>query len=287
MIRIDNLLYEVALVEKVHFFHFWPGHKVLCLQYVDKNVGNCGLETNLNNLTKVDAGNLRDEIIGIFFVLDALDLNNMLPDFFLRILSYPKINNLRILVQSDGLLNVSVFDDILKHVDGVNIRLFGYSNSIYRKIFGYARGFDRVIELVNLVVQKKKHLELSYLAIEDINTDVNKFSKFIEKLLDLCGKEVPLHILRISSRFRHVIKKPTSNKILRKLWKIAFGLGLLYPYLDDFYIAKENNTFCPESNKRHFIVIERYGPWIKSYDKENMCLSKIPIVGKIRKSWII
>ena len=108
-------------------------------------------------------------------------------------------------------------DELLPHVDALNIDLKGFSDEFYRYVKGE---FDTVKEFIKAAVEHKCHVELTTLAIPTKNDDPEEMEREAEWIASI-SPDIPLHLSRFFPRYKVDDLPPTPAETIYRLKDIA------------------------------------------------------------------
>lgn len=124
---------------------------------------------------------------------------------------------LKSVVVTNGGLVRKYADELLPHVDALNIDLKGFSNEFYRYVKGE---FDTVKEFIKAAVEHKCHVELTTLVIPTKNDDPEEIGREVEWIASI-SPEIPLHLSRFFPRYKVDDLPPTPAETIYRLKDIA------------------------------------------------------------------
>lgn len=124
---------------------------------------------------------------------------------------------LKSVVVTNGGLVRKYADELLPHVDALNIDLKGFSNEFYRYVKGE---FDTVKEFIKAAVEHKCHVELTTLVIPTKNDDPEEIGREVEGIASI-SPEIPLHLSRFFPRYKVDDLPPTPAETIYRLKDIA------------------------------------------------------------------
>ena len=124
---------------------------------------------------------------------------------------------LKSVVVTNGGLVRTYADELLPHVDALNIDLKGFSNEFYRYVKGE---FDTVKEFIKAAVEHKCHVELTTLVIPTKNDDPEEMEREVEWIASI-SPEIPLHLSRFFPRYKVDDLPPTPAETIYRLKDIA------------------------------------------------------------------
>ena len=124
---------------------------------------------------------------------------------------------LKSVVVTNGGLVRKYADELLPHVDALNIDLKGFSNEFYRYVKGE---FDTVKEFIKAAVEHKCHVELTTLVIPTKNDDPEEIGREVEWIASI-SPEIPLHLSRFFPRYKVDDLPPTPAETIYRLKDIT------------------------------------------------------------------
>ena len=124
---------------------------------------------------------------------------------------------LKSVVVTNGGLVRKYADELLPHVDALNIDLKGFSNQFYRYVKGE---FDTVKEFIKAAVEHECHVELTTLVIPTKNDDPEEMEREVEWITSI-SPEIPLHLSRFFPRYKVDDLPPTPAETIYRLKDIA------------------------------------------------------------------
>lgn len=124
---------------------------------------------------------------------------------------------LKSVVVTNGGLVRKYADELLPHVDALNIDLKGFSDDFYRYVKGE---FDTVKEFIKAAVEHKCHVELTTLVIPTKNDDPEEMEREAEWIASI-SPEIPLHLSRFFPRYKVDDLPPTPAETIYRLKDIA------------------------------------------------------------------
>ena len=124
---------------------------------------------------------------------------------------------LKSVVVTNGGLVRKYADELLPHVDALNIDLKGFSDEFYRYVKGE---FDTVKEFIKAAVEHKCHVELTTLAIPTKNDDPEEMEREAEWIASI-SPDILLHLSRFFPRYKVDDLPPTPAETIYRLKDIA------------------------------------------------------------------
>ena len=126
---------------------------------------------------------------------------------------------------TNGTADVSVLQEILPYMDGMNIDLKGFSDEYYKDLLG--GDLNMVLSFIKEAV-KYCHVELTTLIIpgeNDSEEEMRQLTRWISRLKNREGKRigynVPLHVSRFFPRFHMTDREATDIKKIYRLAEVA------------------------------------------------------------------
>jgi pyruvate formate lyase activating enzyme len=160
-----------------------------------------------------------------------------------------KMNDGKVVLVSNGTIAPRFLEELIPHIDAVNIDIKGFTDEFYQKYCGGKLTWvlDTVERLAGRV-----HLEVTTLVIPGANDsleEIRELSRWLRKL------NIPLawHLSRYFPAYKLNIP-PTEQKSLRELWELAKE-ELEYVYMGN--IRGGETTFCPRCGEE-VITRENY-----------------------------
>ena len=124
---------------------------------------------------------------------------------------------LKSVVVTNGGLVRKYADELLPHVDALNIDLKGFSDEFYRYVKGE---FDTVKEFIKAAVEHKCHVELTTLVIPTKNDDPEEMEREAEWIASI-SPDIPMHLSRFFQRYKVDDLPPTPAETIYRLKDIA------------------------------------------------------------------
>ncbi len=240
-----SLVYErpVAIhidpIEKKPLYHFHPGEKILSIgtygcnlscsfcqnydlsQEDDKRVFNSVEEVNPDTIIKLCKEH------DLKFVAFTYNEPTVFYEYMLETAKLCKSNDIKTVVVSNGQINEAPLRELIKYIDAFNIDLKSFNSDFYKKI---CKGdIETTKNAIRIIVEEKKHLEVTFLLIEGYNDNENEFREYCTFIKNL-NKNIVLHISRAFPRYK-LDFNPTPSSLLKKFGDIA------KEYLDLVYLG--------------------------------------------------
>ena len=161
---------------------------------------------------------------------------------------------IRNVMVSAGYINPDPLRHLLSNIDGVNIDLKSFSDSIYLKL--NAGKLQPVLEGLKIFREMGVWLEITNLVIPGWTDDMDMISRMCDWLYSNDFKDVPLHFSRFHPTYKLTQLPPTPVTTLEKARETAMNAGIRFVYIGNVPGNKASNTNCPECGE---IVLERKG----------------------------
>ncbi|HAM38219.1 MAG TPA: AmmeMemoRadiSam system radical SAM enzyme [Elusimicrobia bacterium] len=248
-------------IEKKPLYHYYPGKEILSFGTVGCNfhcqfcqnfeISQADFDENLlKYVTSSEAIRMakQNKSIGIAYTYNEPLINyEWLKDTAVEARKY----GLKNILVSNGYINEEPFSNIVEYIDAANIDVKSFRDDFYKK---YCSGkLAPVLRTVEILVKKKKHIEITNLLIPGLNDSDENISDLVDWVSAL-GEEIPLHFSRYFPCYKLTVK-PTPTPTLEKARKIALK-KLKHVYIGNIVESEYNRTYCPQCNQ---IVIERNG----------------------------
>ena len=134
---------------------------------------------------------------------------------------------------SNGTASIPVLEELMPHIDAMNIDLKGFTDRYYRDVLGGDR--QMVMDFIERAVQLC-HVELTMLIVpgeNDTEEEMRALSAWVAGLRDrsgeMIGTQIPLHVSRFFPRFHMTDRDATPVRTVYRLAEIA-GEKLKYVY---------------------------------------------------------
>jgi len=158
---------------------------------------------------------------------------------------------LKTVLVSNGYINTKPLEQLINHVDAINIDLKSMNEELYRKV---CKGkLQPVLDNIEFISRTKTHLELTTLLIPGQNDSVNEIKKLTDFVSSLSAN-IPLHLSAYHPDYKLDLP-PTPLKTLIQAKEIA-QKKLNYVYLGNVLTNEGSDTFCPGCNQ---LLISRGG----------------------------
>jgi len=233
--KFYTLVYEKPIsvhidpIEKKPLYHFHPGSKILSVGTYGCNL-KCEFCQNYDISQEFDADdfnvieNIKPELIvamckerDLKFIAFTYNEPTVFYEYMLDIAKLCKKNDIKTVVVSNGQINEKPLNELIEYIDAFNIDLKAFNKDFYTKICkGDIETTKRTLEII---CEKKKHLEVTFLLIEGLNDNENEFLQMCDFIKSL-GEDVVFHISRAFPRYKMNFNI-TPLTLLDKFSKIA------------------------------------------------------------------
>lgn len=243
-------------IEKVGFYHFYPGEESLLIISSGCNLPCIFCPKHEVVFERKFALPL-DKVYGMI-LSEIYDKNPKIVGFYCNsILDIEIIRMLRksfwgkIVVRSNGFLSERSINSLLDEIDGIIIRFLGFSDTSYCRLSVHPNGYKYALETLRRASAKNIHVELEFYIVPGI-TSHNEFVDFISIIAEM-NKNIPLHLKRFYPNFLEKSRSPTRTELLMRYFRLAKE-KIRYVYADLWY-PSTNDTYCPNNHR----VIKRLG----------------------------
>ncbi len=113
---------------------------------------------------------------------------------------------LKTVLVSNGCVSEKIYDEVIPHIDAMNIDLKGFTDEYYTKILGGDR--NMVMKFIKAAAGKL-HVELTTLIVPGFNDSDKEISELASWIADI-RDDIPLHISRYFPRF-HMTDVPATD----------------------------------------------------------------------------
>ncbi len=267
--NIDGKLYSlfynkassIALdpIEKKPLYHFYPGKKILSIGTVGCSF-HCIFCQNysISQYTDIHLEDINEE--EIFKLMKDNNINLLAFTYSEPLIWYETVfdiskylkekdKDIKIVLVTNGYINLPPLLEILPYIDAMNIDLKSFQNDFYMK---FCEGkLEPVLQTIKRSA-KSVHVEVTTLIIPTLNDseeEMNAIANFISQI----NPEIPLHISRYYPHYKLSLP-PTSEEKIYQLVKVAKKY-LKYVYAGNIYQV-DDSTYCAYCKNK---LIERHG----------------------------
>jgi len=241
-------------IEKKPFYHFYPGEEVLSIGSVGCNM-NCAYCQNYE-IAKEFKGIPTKEYtyedilknfkgFGVAFTYNE---PTVWYEFMLDVAKLAKCCSKKTMMITNGFIEKEPLLELTSYIDGFSVDLKGFTEETYSKLGGTLEG---VKDTLKIIVGRKKHLEIEFLLVPELNDDRKKFVDMVKWIRDELGSDIVLHINGYYPNYR--LKTPaTEKKLLLEFYEVA-KKHLNYVYIGN--VGIDFDTVCSCGN----LLIQRNG----------------------------
>ena len=253
--------FNIDPIEKKPLYHFFPGSLTYSLGGFGCNM-SCLHCQNYTISQKYFTFNMHDKITPKMIAenVNGSHTNSIAWTYNEPTLSFQLIEKTSSLLNekiktvfvSNGYFSNESIKRLIPIVDGFNIDLKAMSNDFYKKICGAS--LEPVLDNLKTIYKSGKHLEITNLLINDLNTSNDMLSELCNFIVSELSSEVPLHFSRAFPYYKMTDISPTDINTIFNAQKIATDYGIEYVYLGN--IPQSQNTYCPNCGE---LLVKRDG----------------------------
>jgi pyruvate formate lyase activating enzyme len=240
-------------IEQKPIYHYYPGMKVLSIGSSGCNL-KCEYCQNFE-ISQVGASAKSKTIAAVDVVKTAIEKGCggiaftysepfVWYEYVMDVASAARTAGLKTILKTAAYANIEPFCAMLDKMDAVNIDVKG-TKRLYKEVVGLEDDRNWTIQpdiLHNLrEALERCHTEISVIAIPGYWDDVDETDTFFDTLASICGREMPVHLLRFYPDFKMKDARPTTLDDLDALARVA-SQHLRYVYTD--YAGLPTSTFC-------------------------------------------
>lgn len=281
------LAFHIDPIEKMPFFHFFPGSYVYSFGTLGCNFrcSNCqnydisqmfGYKSKTEEYEKFDWGY---EMPPEEIVKEAIKNNcksiaytynepTIFLEYALETMKLAKEKGLKNVWVSNGYMSREALDLILPWLDAINVDIKSFDDSFYKINCGAS--VKPVLENCKYLVEKGVWLEITTLVIPGLSDGekmLTAIARFIKKEL---GDFIPWHFFifsgALSWKLQHIENTPV--KTIKTAYEIGRNEGLKYVYAGDIWESDMESTKCPDCNKN---FLERFAYRAGIYNTSGKC----------------
>ncbi len=260
---------DTGPIEKAPLYHFYPGHRRLCLATVGCNL-RCRYCHNWH-ISQRGPGEVRElsmppgQIVSeasrqrVSSISFTYSEPTVFYEYVYDISVIAKERGLKTSIVSNGYINPEPLRLLLPYLDAVKIDLKSFSDSFYKEISS-AR-LEPVLRTLTVLKEEGTFFEIVCLVVPTLNDDPEEIRRMCYWIGDNLGDDVPVHFTRFSPTYRLTNLPSTPVRTLEAAIGIAKDEGLKYVYIGNVPGHRNNSTFCPQCEERlihrtHFTVHE-------------------------------
>lgn len=236
-------------MEKKPLYHFYPGSQVLSVGSIGCNLA-CGFCQNWNSVGgDVPTGTITPQEL-VTLAAQTHNRGNsgvaftyteplMWYEFVLAAAPLVQEEGMKTVLVSNGFIEAEPWQELLTHIDAVNIDLKAFSREFYQR---HCAGRLEPVQQAIAAAVGKCHVEVTTLLVEGHNTtaaEVRNLSAFLAEL----DPNIPLHLSRYHPAHRW--RQPaTSTSLVLKLAQVARE-RLNFVYTGNLPDSWQASTLCP------------------------------------------
>lgn len=164
---------------------------------------------------------------------------------------------------SNGYINHKPLLEFCRVMDGANVNLKSFSDSIYRKLNGGR--LQPVLNTFKTLHEQGVHFEMTNLVVPGYTDDEEMVKKMCGWILENIGQDHPLHFSRFFPKYKLDRLAPTPVSVLTRFRKLAIQAGIRYVYVGNVMQHEGNHTYCHHCGK---LIIQRTGYYMPEYHLE-------------------
>ena len=213
-------------IEKKPLYMFHPGTKIVSLGGYGCNL-NCQFCQNYNISLEYERANfdiMTPSLVKEVAQLAVSDGNiGIAYTYNEPLIGYEFVKDCSLLTREAGLVNVLVtngyinndpLNELLPHIDALNIDMKGITERTYNMVGGTLAPVKNTIMTANKVC----HVEVTTLVIPDENeNEVEDIAKWLSEI----DPEIPYHLSRFFPRYKYSDKKPTPPETMYRLYDMV------------------------------------------------------------------
>lgn len=143
---------------------------------------------------------------------------------------------------TNGYIEKEPFIELSSLMDAINVDIKAFNDEFYAKIS--RAHLKPVLNTCKLAKELGIHVEISYLLIPPLNSDPKEIQKLSKWIMNILGKDTPLHFLKFFPAHRLTDVSATSKEALVEAQRIAKMEGLSYVYINNLPGSKYQDTYC-------------------------------------------
>jgi len=247
---------NVDPIEKKPLYHFYPGTSILSI-----GPNACNLKCSFCQNYRVSQENasvsylsperpaeIAAETPNCIGVAYTYSEPLMWFEYLLDTVGHVRSAGLKNVLVTNGHLEEEPFNEILPHIDAMNIDIKSMDDSFYKKTCkGSLKSVLKNVENA----AGKIHVEITNLVIPGLNDSVHNFEQLSAFLADI-DPDIPLHFSRYHPAYK--MERPaTPVETLLRAREVA-RKRLKHVYVGNVLLPGDNDTACPSCSER---VIER------------------------------
>jgi len=255
---------HVDPIEKKPLYHFHPGKNILSLGSI-----GCNMKCNCCQNWQISRSDVKSfDVQKRYRPIEIAVMATSGPDnagvaytyneptvwyeFMLETARLIHFEGKKNVMVSNGYICEAPLGELMDYMDAFNIDLKGFSDEFYRRQAG-AR-LNPVLETLQNIRRKGRHLEITLLVIPTLNDGKALFREMVQWISDTLGKETVLHLSRYHPAYRSSLDA-TPAETLEMLYHLAKE-KLTYVYVGNINLKDFQDTRCGGCGE---ILIRRSG----------------------------
>ena len=155
---------------------------------------------------------------------------------------------------SNGFMSTETLEMLAPYLDGINVDLKGFTESLYREYTG-SRLAPIKRNIAWLAHDPTTWIEVTTLVIPQLNDSDEELRAAAEWLASV-DPEMPWHVTAFYPHFQMRDRPPTPPATLARAYEIGKEAGLKYIYVGNVYDPARENTVCPQCGT---VLVQRQG----------------------------
>lgn len=264
-------------IEKKPLYHFFPGKSILSIGSFGCNMScdfcqNCEISQIDHRIFShhpsrdpediVNKAVLHQDNIGLAYTYNE---PTIYFEYMLQCAELIKEQNRNNVMVTNGYINREPLDELLAHMDAINLDLKSFRNEFYRGRAGAS--LNPVLRSIEGILKSGKHLELTFLIIPGLNDKKEEWLDMVDWIHSTCGQDTVLHVSRYFPRYKLSIP-PTPLSTIERFMEVAREkLHYVYPGNTP---QLDSHTRCPNCGE---VLIQRflYNTSITGMDEHGCC----------------
>ncbi len=165
---------------------------------------------------------------------------------------------------SNGYINQGPLEDLAEYLDGANINLKSFEDSIYRCLNGGA--LEPVLRTLRTLHERGVWLEITTLVVPTYVDDADMIRRMCGWILDELGPDHPLHLTRFHPAYKLTRLPATPVETLERFRDLAMAEGINYVYVGNVPGHQGGHTYCRGCGR---MIIERRGYFLGRFQVED------------------
>jgi pyruvate formate lyase activating enzyme len=243
---------HVDPVEKKPLYHFFPGRNVLSIGTYGCNLKcsfcqNCDISqvfpenANTRERSAEEIAEKAFDQPGNIGLAYTYNEPLMFFEYLIDVARIIKSRGFKNIMVSNGFISDDPLSELLEVIDAFKIDLKAFNEDFYR--IQTKSSLAPVLNTIERISSSGKHIEITFLAIPELNDDPEEFERMTGWIAEKCGRNTVLHISRYFPAY-HMATSSTPLKTLEDLYRIA-SEKLDYVYIGNTELIEGKDTHCP------------------------------------------